>query len=121
MNDPWIVKYSTAKEINEEELALSLERLRCFKTQMTFQKAVLTYIASQQLSKTEEKKLRETFELLDEDRSGAISKPELIKGYKMIYKDETRAKQEVDRVMRHIDINQNGTIDYNGKNLSLKI
>jgi len=81
---------------------------------MTFQKAVLTYIASQQLSKAEEKKLRETFEYLDEDKNGSISKEELVKGYLIVYKEEAKAKQEVERVMRHIDLNQNGTVDYNG-------
>lgn len=81
---------------------------------MTFQKAVLAYIASQQLSKGEEKKLREIFELLDEDKNGAISKEELIKGFMTIDKDEKKAKLDAERVMRRIDINQNGTIDYNG-------
>lgn len=88
---------------------------------MTFQKAVLAYIASQQLSKAEEKKLRETFELIDEDKNGSISKEELIKSYFIVYKDENKAKFEVERVMRHIDINQNGSIDYNGIVTSLKI
>lgn len=113
LNDPWIVK-STTKEFNEEDLIIPLEKLRCFKTQMTFQKAVLAYIASQQLSKKEEKKLREVFEILDEDKNGTISREELTKGYMIVYKDENRAKSDVERVMRHIDINQNGSIDYNG-------
>jgi Ca2+-binding EF-hand superfamily protein len=86
---------------------------------MTFQKAVLAYISSQQLTKKEEKKLREAFELLDEDKNGSISKEELTKGFMIIYKDEGRAKEDVERVMRHTDINQNGAIDYNGNFIAL--
>lgn len=115
LNDPWITKFCGGKCNCEEDLAISLERLRCFKTQMTLQKAVLTYIASQQLSKSEERKLREVFELLDEDKNGSISKNELIKGYTYTYKDTNRAKAEVEKVMMHVDINQSGSIDYNGK------
>lgn len=114
LNDPWIIKYRNAKEIQEEDLAMSLEKIRCFRTQMTFQKAVLAYMASHQLSKAEEKKLREIFESLDADRNGSLSKEELIKGYMHIYKDEDKSKYDVERVMKKLDINQNGCIDYNG-------
>lgn len=114
LNDPWISKQCLSKEIHEEELSISLQKLRCFHTQMTFQKAILAYMASQQLGKSEEKKLRETFEILDIDKNGSLSRDELLKGYMMIYKDEKRAKYEVERVMTKLDLNQNGSIDYNG-------
>jgi len=85
---------------------------------MTFQKAVLAYIASQQLCQTEERKLRQAFEALDLDKNGSISKEELIKGYAFVYKDPDKAKEEVERIMRRIDVNQNGAIDYNGTIIS---
>jgi len=102
-------------EYKEEELFTTLDKLKGFRTQMTFQKAVLAYMASQQLYQSEEKKLREAFKALDKDNNGTISKNELIEGYILVYKNEQRAKEEVERIMRRIDVNQNGAIDYNGK------
>jgi len=114
LHSDWIQHFNDQSQVKEEDLLCSLDRLRGFRTQMTFQKAVLAYMASQQLCQEEEKKLRQAFEALDIDKNGTISKDELIHGYIRVYKDSTKAKDEVERIMRRIDMNQNGTIDYNG-------
>jgi len=114
MGDPWIKKYDENKAVKEEDLVSTLDKLRTYKTQMTFQKAVLAYIASQQLCQDEEKKLREAFEALDVDKNGVISKEELMQGYFRVFKNKEKAVNEAERVMRRIDVNQNGAIDYNG-------
>lgn len=80
---------------------------------MTFQKAVLAYIASQELSQSEEKQLKDAFNLLDRDQNGIITKDELVEGYMKMGRAETVAKVEAEWVMRKIDVNQNGAIDYN--------
>ena len=94
-------------------MADSLGSLACFRTQMTLQKAVLAYIASQELSKSEEKTLKEAFESIDTNKNGHISKDELISAYTLLYGNEDNAKREANRVMTRIDVNQNGMIDYN--------
>lgn len=115
MQDPWIVKFNAQNnDQHGEQLLTSLANLSVFQTQMTFQKAVLTYIASQQLSKPEEKRLKTAFEALDLDKNGAITKDELAKAFKLAYGNEELANKEAERIMFRIDINQNGTIDYNG-------
>eukprot|EP01022_Parablepharisma_sp_SALTPOND_P021167 TRINITY_DN4088_c0_g1_i1.p2 TRINITY_DN4088_c0_g1~~TRINITY_DN4088_c0_g1_i1.p2 ORF type:complete len:386 (-),score=40.33 TRINITY_DN4088_c0_g1_i1:3646-4803(-) len=113
LKDPWIRKYSSMKGAPQEELLVNLENLRSFRTQMTLQKAVLSYIASQELSKAEEEKLKEAFDSIDTDKNGRISKEELVEAYVVLHGNEGVAKIEAHRVMTRIDINQNGTIDYN--------
>lgn len=53
---------------------------------------------------------------LDTKKNGVISKEDLINGYMIIYKDTEKAKKVAERVMRRINMNQNGAIDYNDIN-----
>jgi Ca2+-binding EF-hand superfamily protein len=66
------------------------------------------------LTKEENDRLRESFQLLDRDADGFISKDELKQGFRKIYshlseKDLTR---EVDRVFARADLDGDGMIDY---------
>ena len=80
---------------------------------MTFQKAVLTYIASQDLTKEEEKNFQEAFLALDLNDDGRISNYELASSYRQMCFTEKEADIEATNTIRKIDINQNGDIDYN--------
>jgi len=117
LGDIWLKELDTNDLIDFAEVSQSLENLQTFRTQMTFQKAVLTYIASQQLSKGEEEDIREKFRKLDMDKDGVLSKDELIKIYKLYYKEEKKANKVVQTIIRYVDLNQNGVIDYNGNNI----
>ena len=112
LNDPWIHRYSE-KNVGNEYLFMTLTNLQSFHTQMTLQKAVLSYIASQELSKKEEEKLKDAFFTIDIDKDGYISTEELIRGYMLMNKSEEEAKSKASWVMKKLDINQNGSIDYN--------
>ena len=129
MQDPWLKKYSNSAggsgktmvssvKSREELLELmpltTLENMLSFRTQMTFQKAVLAYIVSQELSKPEEQKLKEAFEAIDSDKNGVITKDEIMNAYVVVYGDQEAAQLVADRIMVRLDINQNGNIDYNG-------
>ena len=63
-------------------------------------------------------KKRETELQMELNRLEAEKQTEFLRATELaqtvVYTDETRAKLDVERVMRHIDINQNGLIDYNG-------
>lgn len=74
---------------------------------------MLAYIASQELSKEEEKRIKETFELIDIDKNGSISKKELVDGYLSLGFGESEAETKAQEIMSRIDMNQNGIIDYN--------
>jgi calcium-dependent protein kinase len=109
----WVRNYANNKSSSNRTLSTSLKKLKNFKTQMTLQKAVLAYIASQELSKEEEKEIKETFEMIDVDKNGGISKNELVDGYMSLNCKETEAKIKAQEIMDVIDLNRNDIIDYN--------
>ena len=112
LNHPWIKIYETPDN-SYAELPIILKSLEAFRTQMTLQKAVLSYIASQELSNSEEGDMRNAFSLLDTSKNGVISKEELIQSYISIGLNPKMANFKTNRVMKRIDLNRNGVIDYN--------
>jgi len=114
LKEHWITMHTFDTKISQGELKLSLRNLRNFRTQMMFQTAVLSYIASQIISPKEEEKIRQIFDIFDTDRDGKLSKKDLTAGLKYIYGDEKRAKKEAENIFRNIDINKKGAIEYNG-------
>jgi len=115
LQEPWITKYvSERKKVTEKELLLSLHNLKNFRTQTLFQSAVLSYIASQQLSKPDEEKIRNLFDSFDKDKDGQLTKKELLAVLKYMHGDSKRIYKDVDQIFRNIDLNNNGTIEYNG-------
>jgi len=113
LRDPWFQKFLEPNKESSEELFNGLKNLASFRTQMTFQKAVLTYIASQELTQNEEKELKGLFNSLDKDQNGIITKDELVEGFIKVGEKKSNAKVKAKEVMHRIDINQNGAIDYN--------
>jgi len=115
LQDPWITKHSHKELIASNEVIQCIENLKAFKAISSLQKAVLSYMASHVVSKEEEKKLREVFSQFDTNGDGQLSQEELLEGYKQLYGGEEELAQEaVSKIMNNIDINKNGTIDYNG-------
>jgi calcium-dependent protein kinase len=111
---PFINKSNGDTQVTDTDLRLSVNNLRNFRTQTLFQKAVLTYFASQQLTQKEEAKIRKLFERFDVNKDGQLTRDELEKGYAKAFGDVKKAKKEVDRILRNIDFNNSGAIDYNG-------
>jgi calcium-dependent protein kinase len=115
LQEPWIANYTSKQiTITDKELLLSLNRLRNFHVQTLFQTAVLSYITSQQMSKTEETRIRQVFNSFDKDNNGQVTKEELIDILLYIYGDCKRVYKEADQIFRNIDLDNNGTIEYNG-------
>lgn len=114
LQEPWIVKYTKEKKVTEKDLLLSLNNLKNFRTQLMLQTAVLSYIASQQLSKPEEAKIRALFDSFDKDKDGQLTKKELVDVLKYMHGDSKKIHKEADQIFRNIDLNNNGTIEYNG-------
>lgn len=113
LQNPWIRKHFLTKSYPNTNLAASLGNLRNFNVQINLQKAVLSYIASQELTKTEEKILKEIFELVDTNNDGQISKEELANSYLLFGLSESVARDAASEIMNKLDMNQNGSIDYN--------
>ncbi len=110
---PWIIKCCAKAESAKKSLALPLENLRAFHTQDSFQRAVLTFIASQLMDPEYEQSLRKLFSVFDADDDGQISKEELMNGYRALTLTKDIADREVEEVFQHVDLNNNGIIDYN--------
>ena len=70
LEDPWMKKFSNNEEEKKDQIFIGLRNLESFVTQMTFQKAVLAYVASQQLTNVEEEKLKDSFNFIDTNRNG---------------------------------------------------
>lgn len=113
LKQPWIAKSKADNKTSCADLKLSLRKLLNFRTQVLFQSAVLSYIASQSLPQQKEERIRQIFDVLDADKNGNISKKELIAGLKLEYNDEKRAKKEADQIFQNIVVKNKGYIDYN--------
>jgi len=70
------------------------------------------YIATQLMDKKEKDSLQQTFMALDKNHDGKLSQEELMEGYTNIYGNSELAKQEVDTIMKNVDADNNGYIDY---------
>lgn len=114
LRNPWITKYAYKESITDKDLLLSLNNLKNFRIQTLFQAAVLSYITSQQMSKEEETRIREIFDSFDKDGNGELTKEELINVLRYMHGDNKKIYKEADEIFKNIDLDHNGTIEYNG-------
>jgi len=112
LNHPWIVKNTTTKACDEEMHLLSLKQLQAFRNRNQFQQAVIAYIANHLQSQDNMNKLKEVFRQFDKNGDGVLERDELLEGYMKLGKSKIEAEKIVDRIMKEIDLNNNGTIDY---------
>ena len=107
VQDEWIMRNTSSNQ----EYKGALENLRQFRADRKLQHAVLTFIASQLLKKEEYNSLALMFRELDKNGDGVISKDELIEAFS-IDMDLKAAELEVERIMKQVDVNNSGSIDY---------
>ena len=70
------------------------------------------YIATQLVGKKEKEELQQTFTALDKNADGKLSREELIEGYTIIYGNAEKAIKEVEIIMKNVDVDRNGYIEY---------
>ena len=68
-------------------------------------------MTNQLISKEENKRLAENFKRLDKNGDGKLSFEELLEAYKL-YMSGDIALEEVEKIMKQVDINNSGFIDY---------
>ncbi|CAD8210826.1 unnamed protein product [Paramecium octaurelia] len=112
LNDPWILKHCSQTIINNNVNLRVLQNLQKFQAKSIFSQAVLSYIACQMTNQLEQDELLKTFQSLDKNNDGILSKEELIEGYNTIYQDREKAEQEVIKILQLIDLNQSGQVDF---------
>jgi len=106
--DPWIQQNAPNTQIN----AGVLKNLSGFTSKNKLRQAILALIATQITSEQEKKELEKTFQSLDKDGNGVLSRSELIEGYIKVFKDKAAAEQEVNKIIAQVDINNSGEIDF---------
>ncbi|CAD8065224.1 unnamed protein product [Paramecium sonneborni] len=108
LSDPWFQKHTHYQPINKKVL----ENLSQFQATSEFRIAIVQYIISQMTNHKEIEDLQHTFQSLDANRDGVLSKEELIQGYKKIIKNQEQAELQAERILEDIDKNLSGQIDY---------
>ena len=68
-------------------------------------------MTNQLISKEENKRLAENFKRLDKNGDGKLSFEELLEAYKLNMSGDI-ALEEVEKIMKQVDINNSGFIDY---------
>ena len=86
--------------------------MRKFHAGRKLQQAALTYIVNYLMSKEEKNEMILMFQSLDKNGDGVLSAEEIYEGYKDTL-GEVEARREVERIMKEVDVDGNGTIDYN--------
>lgn len=74
-------------------------------------------MSSQLSSKEDRQRLNEIFKAFDKNNDGQLSREELIQGYTQLYGGPEylpRATMEVDIILKKIDSNGSGSVDYSG-------
>lgn len=67
------------------------------------------------LEKNERDELQQTFMALDKNADGKLSRQELIDGYTQMYGNAKEREKDVDYIIKNVDINRSGYIDYSGR------
>ncbi len=116
LNDKWIQNNAAQGSINQK----TLKNLADFSTRNKLKQAILTFIVTQMTSTAEKDELQRTFQSLDKDGNGVLTKEELIEGYRKVFADKKeQADIEVARIIEEVDINHSGYIDFTGNDLEI--
>ena len=107
----WIKNLTEGINVDETLATGALMNLKEFRAERKLQQAVCTFMVSQMASKEEMEQLQKAFSSLDKDSDGKLSKEELLIGFTEIM-GAAAAEEEVQRIMRLVDIDKNGSIDY---------
>jgi len=113
LEDPWFVKVMEKKEVDRPLAFENLKNLKSFSFESKLQEATWVYLVSYFATKEEKEKLLETFKALDVNHDGQLTLEELKQGYvKIMGMTNEVAEEEAERIMRMIDTNNSGSIDY---------
>ena len=112
LNHSWIVKMKNERQkLDTNILIKAIENIRKYSATKKLQQASLAYIVHNLILKKDTDDLRRIFIYFDDDADGRLTKDELIKGLNLIL-NEDESEKEVNRLMDIIDVDGNGSIEY---------
>jgi len=111
LQDPWITRHTAQGPLTSPLTLASLENLKHFRADEKLKQAALSFITSQLLTQEQTAQIRDVFRSLDRNGDGRLSKEELMQAYRQ-HNTEEQTQEIVENVMRKVDVDKNGYIDY---------
>ena len=108
----FLVKIEGLQRCNSFSFRSSLENLKKFRANCKFQKAVMSFIVSQLMSKKDIQRLTKLFQSIDANGDGTLSREELINGYTKQLGSRKSAEQEVALILESTDLDASDAMDY---------
>ena len=93
LRDKWFEKTIVNEKLDTPISLLVLENMKKFKSNQKLQQAALSFIASRLATSEEKNELLKTFQTLDRNGDGMLSRDEIYEGYKQML-GETKAAEE---------------------------
>jgi calcium-dependent protein kinase len=108
----WFTENSSKKNLDMNFSQKCLQNMKKFHAERKLQQAALTYMVNHLVTKEDKNELLELFQNFDLNGDGVLTKEEILNGYKQILGD-VEAELEAERIMKEVDLDKSGTIDYN--------
>lgn len=109
LNHPWVLANRDSSDA--KSLADALTSLRTFNSSSKLKDAVMTFLAMQATCHEDLQKLKESFQTIDRNGDGRLSRAELLEQYSKFASSQEAAKH-VNEVLEQVDSDKSGFIDY---------
>ena len=98
----------------KETIAVYISNLSSFKAKEQLKRYIYRFIGAHAITQIERDELLSLFISLDTNKNGYLSREELIIGFSRLFGHRVRnIDNEVDKIIREIDLNESGDISYN--------
>jgi len=109
----WFTKHKKKEGISKERFTTFIGNLKNYRPDYKLQQAALAIIVHNLPHNEDIKELERAFRMIDENKDGKLSREELIKGFKFVFKKtEQETIREVDAIFKNVDNDNNGYIEY---------
>ena len=111
LKHPWVLVLTQNDSPDTPIVQLALRHLREFRFTSLLADVVHTFITMQRVSNNDLKTMTEVFKKIDKNGDGRLSREELIEEYTATL-GIIQAENEVERIMKEVDSDKSGFIDY---------